>query len=288
MGTAALILGICGAASSWIPFLGCLGWVACVLAIVFGALGLARANAGRATNRGSAVAGLTLGIVGVVTGVVLAGAVWNLEAAPSSSEDSSSEIAQDEPETESAETEEEGDDTEPAEEPSGIGAGIWEVGSEIEPGTYVATVPGDGVFDNCYAARLAGFSGEFEDIIANENFTGGARGRITIADDDTGVEFSGDCEWEAASDANTVELGDSVGDGTWEVGSEVQPGTYVTQPEGDGVFDSCYVARLSSFSMEFEDIIANDNVEGGAQGRITIEDSDTGVQFSGGCTWERE
>jgi Domain of unknown function (DUF4190) len=57
MGTAALVLGI-------------LGLLICgpltLLAIIFGAIGLQRANAGRANNRGAALTGLILGIVGAV------------------------------------------------------------------------------------------------------------------------------------------------------------------------------------------------------------------------------
>lgn len=57
MGTAALVLGI-------------LGLLICgpltLLAIVFGAIGLQRANAGRANNRGAALTGLILGIIGAM------------------------------------------------------------------------------------------------------------------------------------------------------------------------------------------------------------------------------
>ncbi|WP_199034321.1 DUF4190 domain-containing protein [Glycomyces salinus] len=291
MGTTALVLGICGLASGWIPVLGCLGWVACVLAIVFGAIGLAKANGGQATNKGSATAGLILGIAGLVVGVLLTVTLWSVAdtSGPTTSTVEEDAVAS---ETEGVDQQESTSDEDTAEEeeaePAGIGDGIWEIGTEIAPGTYVATAPGDSVFDSCYVARLSGFSGEFEDIIANDNIDGGARGRVTISEDDEGIELSGGCEWQAASEANAVELGDSAGDGTWEVGTEIQPGTYVTQPEGEGVFDSCYVARLSGFGMDFEDIIANDNIDGGAQGRITIEDSDAGVKFSGGCTWEKE
>lgn len=55
MGTAALVMGILG-----VLICGPLA----VLAIIFGSMGIQRANAGRATNRGSAAAGLALGIIG--------------------------------------------------------------------------------------------------------------------------------------------------------------------------------------------------------------------------------
>lgn len=95
MGTAALVLGISGLVTSWIPLVGFLGWVACVLAIVFGAIGIARAGSGRATNKGAATAGLVLGIVGMVVGVVLSFALWTVSetSGPSTVEVSSAEHA---------------------------------------------------------------------------------------------------------------------------------------------------------------------------------------------------
>ena len=62
MGTAALVMGI-------LQFL-CLGVIGSILAIVFGRIGMARADQGLATNRGAAKAGFILGIIGVVMQVV--------------------------------------------------------------------------------------------------------------------------------------------------------------------------------------------------------------------------
>ncbi|THV43005.1 hypothetical protein [Glycomyces buryatensis] len=237
------------------------------------------------------MAGLGLGIAGLVLGVIAA-ATLELEVASIEGEDPRTEttLAETGPENseEDADDTAEADGAESADESAGVGDGIWEVGSEVEPGTYVTTVPDTGVVNSCYVARLSGFSGEFDELIANDNLSEGARGRVTISENDAGVEFTGGCEWEAASESNAVELGDSAGDGVWEVGSEIQPGTYVTQAEGEGAVDSCYVARLSGFSMDIDEIIANNNIDAGAQGRITIEDSDAGVKFSGGCTWSRD
>lgn len=65
MGTTALILGITGAALSVIPWCLCLSPIACVVAIVFGAIGISTADSGRATNRNAAKAGFILGITGL-------------------------------------------------------------------------------------------------------------------------------------------------------------------------------------------------------------------------------
>jgi len=62
MGTAALVLGI-------LQFF-CLGTVGSILAIVFGKIGMTKADQGLATNRGSAKAGFILGIVGIALSAV--------------------------------------------------------------------------------------------------------------------------------------------------------------------------------------------------------------------------
>ena len=69
------------------------------------------------------------------------------------------------------------------------------------------------------------------------------------------------------------------GDGTWIVGSEIQPGTYAAGPG----LDFCTWKRLSGFSGEFEDIIEFDF---SSRPIVTISASDTGFE-SGGCNkWE--
>ena len=60
MGTAALTLGILG--------FFCFPLIASVLAIIFGKIGMTRADQGLATNRGAAKAGFVLGIIGLVLG----------------------------------------------------------------------------------------------------------------------------------------------------------------------------------------------------------------------------
>ncbi|MBL1101267.1 DUF4190 domain-containing protein [Streptomyces coffeae] len=67
-GTAALVLGIIGAA---LFFSIVLSVILGVLAIVFGALGRTKAATGEATNGGMALAGLILGVIAVVASVVM-------------------------------------------------------------------------------------------------------------------------------------------------------------------------------------------------------------------------
>jgi hypothetical protein len=78
-----------------------------------------------------------------------------------------------------------------------IGAGTWEVGTEVKPGTYTATAR-----DHCYWARLKDFDGDItSSILANGNLDAGQRGRITVKDTDKGLELSGDCRWSVAAAA---------------------------------------------------------------------------------------
>jgi uncharacterized membrane protein len=62
MGTAALVLGI-------LQFF-CLGTIGAILAIIFGKIGMNRADQGLATNRGAAKAGFILGWIGVILSVI--------------------------------------------------------------------------------------------------------------------------------------------------------------------------------------------------------------------------
>lgn len=74
-----------------------------------------------------------------------------------------------------------------------LGAGSWEVGSEVKPGTYTTTAE-----EHCYWARLKGFDGDFDSIIANGNLDPGQRGRITVKKSDKGLQLTGDCTWKRA------------------------------------------------------------------------------------------
>lgn len=67
--TAAMVLGICGLATAWLPFVVVVGVVAAILGVVFGAFGRRRAgHTGR--GRGQATAGLVTGATGCVVAVV--------------------------------------------------------------------------------------------------------------------------------------------------------------------------------------------------------------------------
>jgi hypothetical protein len=72
------------------------------------------------------------------------------------------------------------------------------------------------------------------------------------------------------------------GDGTFEVGKDIQPGTYRTRVASSG----CYYARLSGFGGTTDDIIANNITD--APAIITIAATDKGFQSTRCGTWTQE
>jgi hypothetical protein len=69
MGTAALVLGVVGLTLVVLLLFSPLGAFLGLLAVLFGILGLMRANRGEADNRGQAVAGLVTGGIALLVGV---------------------------------------------------------------------------------------------------------------------------------------------------------------------------------------------------------------------------
>jgi hypothetical protein len=78
----------------------------------------------------------------------------------------------------------------------------------------------------------------------------------------------------------------TVTDGTWGVGSQVQPGTYVTVVPADAT--NCYWERDSAADGSMDSIIANDNVGAGQQTIVTIAATDKFFKTSGCGTWTRQ
>src|SRR5215213_7407272 len=70
LGTAALVLGKVGFLLAILVIGGLQG----LLAVIFGFVGLSRVRRGEATNRGSAIAGIVLGVVAVVLAGILVAA----------------------------------------------------------------------------------------------------------------------------------------------------------------------------------------------------------------------
>lgn len=71
--------------------------------------------------------------------------------------------------------------------------GTYEVGKDILPGTYAATVPADSF--GCYWERQKDLTGSFESIISNDNGKPGAHMKVTIATTDKGFKSQGCGTW---------------------------------------------------------------------------------------------
>ncbi|MFJ9950761.1 DUF4190 domain-containing protein [Kitasatospora sp. NPDC091207] len=69
LGTAAMVLGIVGTVLGLAIILFWLSWLPALLAVIFGAIGLGNVRKGLATNRGMALAGVILGIGGLLVSV---------------------------------------------------------------------------------------------------------------------------------------------------------------------------------------------------------------------------
>lgn len=153
-----------------------------------------------------------------------------------------------------------------------FGDGKFIVGSDIAPGTYRAVST-----DGCYWARLKGFGGSLDDILANNNTDDPEV--VTIAAGDKGFE-SNDCgAWKPVSGPVT-ESRTSFGPGTYIIGTDIAPGTYRNEGES-----SCYWARLKGFGGSLNDIVTNENTD--EQATVTIAASDKGFQSTDCGNWTK-
>jgi len=157
-----------------------------------------------------------------------------------------------------------------------FGDGIWEVGPDIKAGTYRTRDPAFG----CYWARLRGFDGTLNDIIANENLYF-AYGVVTIKSSDAGFESSGCEEWSSDLSRVTDSKTYLDWDGTYIVGTDLTAGKWKSTGG-----DSCYWARLSAFTGTLGAIIANGIPSGPAI--VTIRSTDKGFSTFGCGEWTRQ
>jgi hypothetical protein len=76
LGITGFVLGLIGLLLSFIPIIGVVAWPLVILGIIFSGIGIAKASKGRATNKGLAITGLVVSIVGLVV-CILWTVVWN-------------------------------------------------------------------------------------------------------------------------------------------------------------------------------------------------------------------
>ncbi|MFP3992412.1 hypothetical protein U9R90_34085 [Streptomyces sp. E11-3] len=117
---------------------------------------------------------------------------------------------------------------------------------------------------------------------------------IATAASGGGGDDSGDKGNQASSSENDTKNGDTKsdkksekkkaglgGDGTYEVGSDIKPGTYRSTGNEDGL---CYWERAKDSSGDMESILANDNVTGTAY--VTVKESDKIFKSTDCKSWE--
>jgi hypothetical protein len=66
LGTAGFVLGLIGLLISFLPIVGVVAWPLVILGLVFSLIGFSRGRSGRATNKGLALAGVILSVIGLV------------------------------------------------------------------------------------------------------------------------------------------------------------------------------------------------------------------------------
>jgi hypothetical protein len=72
LGTSGFIVGLIGLVLSFIPLIGVVAWPLVILGIILSSVGIAKAAKGRATNKGLAITGLVVSIIGLVICIVWA------------------------------------------------------------------------------------------------------------------------------------------------------------------------------------------------------------------------
>ncbi|MHC1559559.1 flagellar basal body-associated FliL family protein [Actinomycetospora sp. C-140] len=85
---------------------------------------------------------------------------------------------------------------------------------------------------------------------------------------------------QPASASTAPAAGSSFSSGTYEVGTEIEPGTYRTSGS-----DFCYWSRLNSNDGELGSINANGFADGPSS--MSVKAGDKYIEFSGTCSWTR-
>jgi hypothetical protein len=154
-----------------------------------------------------------------------------------------------------------------------FGDGTKLVGADIPPATYRTREPAS---FNCYWERLSGLGGTLGEILANANATGPAV--VTVLPADVAFSSEGCPTW--TQDLSALHADPAApfdGNGTYFVGVDIAPGTWRSDAT-----DTCYWARLTGFTGDLSEIIANGNDTGPI---VTIDPSDAGFESSRCGTW---
>lgn len=153
-------------------------------------------------------------------------------------------------------------------DPNLVEPGTYMVGSDIQPGIYRGET-GTDFFDSCYWARLSDLSGEFSALLANDNGIG--QFYVEVLGSDFALETQCEITYLDSLPEPPSEYPQILTPGTYIIGTDIQPGIYRGET-GIDPLDSCYWARLSGLSGDFDSLKANDNNIG--QFYVEILDSD--------------
>ena len=126
---------------------------------------------------------------------------------------------------------------------------------------------------------MSDLSGDFEAILANDNVSPGAQAIIELVAGDEAFSSDGCGDWTIFLPPDQPAT--AFGEGTYLVNQQFVPGRY--RSSGDPDAFGCYWERQSGVSGAFENIIANDNVEGSAI--VDIAPSDFSFKSSGCGDW---
>ncbi|NJP46246.1 hypothetical protein [Actinacidiphila epipremni] len=151
----------------------------------------------------------------------------------------------------------------PAAKPAFKGDGTFEVGKDLQPGTYRTTGNSDGM---CYWERDKDAKGDTDSILANDTVAGSSY--VTIKPTDK-IFTSTDCkDWFPAGTDKPAAPKTSMADGMYKVGTDIAAGTY--KAKGG---ETCYWERDKDALHDVDSIAANDNVTGQAVVTITAKDA---------------
>lgn len=155
------------------------------------------------------------------------------------------------------------------------GDGTFQVGSDIQPGTYRTTGDDDGM---CYWERDKDAKQSNDSILANDTVAGSSY--VTIKPTDK-IFTSTDCkDWFVAGSDKPSAPKTSMGDGMYKVGTDIAAGTY--KAKGG---ETCYWERDKDALHDVDSIVANDNVTG--QAVVTITSKDAYFKTADCGTWTK-
>ncbi|MEW4369981.1 hypothetical protein [Paenibacillus kandeliae] len=149
--------------------------------------------------------------------------------------------------------------------------GIFAVNNEVHPGLY------RNANGNLYWARLSGFTGDVNEIIANRSADELGPTIVEIDETDEGFETNGTGTWVLIDSSYQANPQSTFKSGTYIVGKDIKPGKY----KSDG--SMVYWERLSSFKGDIDSVIANGTPEGPSI--VEIKSTDKGFATSGSGSW---